>query len=103
MSLIEMETQRHRLRRLRILQVLSQNRPDPIGDGLISRCLRHDVDLNFTQLNIRNSLDYLFERGLVFITLRTAERWMAKISADGVDFLDGIGPKIEGVAHPEEF
>lgn len=103
MSLHDLEIQRHRLRRLRILQVLSQNRPDPIGDGLISRCLRHDVDLAFTQTNIRNSLDYLFERKLVTITLRTETRWMAKISADGVDFLDGLGPKIEGVAHPEEF
>lgn len=103
MSLMELETQRERLRRLRILQVLSQNRPDPIGDGLINRCLRHDVDLSFTQTNIRNSLDYLAERRLVAITLRTDERWMAKISADGSDFLDGLGPKFEGVAHPEEF
>lgn len=103
MSLNELEIQRHRLRRLRILQVLSQNRPDPIGDGLINRCLRHDVDLGFTASNIRNSLDYLLERGLVIITLRTEERWMAKISANGIDFLDGLGPKIEGVAHPEEF
>ncbi len=103
MSLNDLETQRTRLRRLRILQVLSQNRPDPIGDGLIHRCLRNDVDLAFMQSNIRNSLDYLAERKLVTITLRTDERWMAKISADGVDFLDGFGPKFEGVAHPEEF
>ncbi len=103
MGLNDMETQRHRLRRLRILQALSQNRPEPIGDGLIAQVLRGDVDLSFTKTNIRNSLDYLFERGLVIITLRTPDRWMAKISADGVDFLDGLGDRHHGVAHPEDF
>lgn len=103
MGLNDLETQRHRLRRLRILQVLQQNRPDPIGDGLIGRCLRDDIDLGFTGPNIRNSLDYLSELGMVTITLRTEERWMAKIAVKGVDFLDGIGEKPAGVAHPEEF
>lgn len=103
MSLTDLETQRDRLRRLRILQVLQQNRPEPVGDGLIGRCLREDIDLGFTQSNIRNNIDYLSERGLVAITLRTPERWIAKISANGVDFLDGLGTKIDGVAHPEEF
>lgn len=103
MSLNDLETQRHRLRRLRILQVLQQNRPDPIGDGLIRRCLRDDTDLGFTESNLRNSLDYLAELGMVSITLRNDERWMAKISVKGVDFLDGLGEKPAGVAHPEEF
>ncbi|MDF1622511.1 MAG: hypothetical protein P1V33_03455 [Pseudohongiella nitratireducens] len=103
MGLNELESQRHRLRRLRILQTLSQNRPEPVGDGLIAQVLRSDVDLSFTRSNIRNSLDYLSERGLVTITLRTEDRWVAKISADGVDFLDGFGERHHGVAHPDEF
>ncbi|MDX1491287.1 MAG: hypothetical protein R3332_08370 [Pseudohongiellaceae bacterium] len=103
MSLNDLETQRHRLRRLRILQVLSQNRPEPIGDGLVNRCLRHDVDLGFTASNIRKSLDYLEGHKLVEITMRTEERWMAKISVHGVDFLDGLADEIKGVAHPNEF
>lgn len=103
MSLNDMETQRHRLRRLRILQVLQQNRPDPIGDGLLGRFVREDTDLGFTQLNIRNSLDYLAELDMVRITLRTEERWMAKIAVKGIDFLEGVGDKPQGVAHPEEF
>lgn len=103
MSLMDLETQRQRLRRLRILQVLSMNGIDPIGEGLILKCLSADEDLAFTADNIRSNLDYLEERRLVHITLRTTDRWIAKLSANGRDFLEGIGPKIEGVAHPEEF
>ncbi len=103
MSLTDMEAQRKRLSRLRILQVLALNGTEPTGEGLIGKCLRHDEDLGFTAAGIRSHLDYLGELGFVLITLRTEERWVAKLSAKGRDFLDGLAERPAGVAHPDEF
>jgi len=103
MSLQKMEAERHRLRRLRILQALQMNRPNPMGDGLIGQVLKQDVDLEFTQSSIRKGLEYLEGRGLVTIVSQSDERWVVRISADGIDYLDGHGADIPGVARPSDF
>ena len=103
MSLSDLETKRKRLQRLRVLQALNLNRPDPLGDGLIKSLLKDDVDLAFTQGNIRNSIDYLEMRQFVKILSRRDDVWTVCITADGVDYLDGLGEDVEGVARPSEF
>lgn len=103
MSLKNVETQRHRLRRLRILQTLQLNRPNAMGDGLIRQVLKSDIDLAFTQSTIRKGLEYLEGRKLVTIESQDGALWIVKISADGIDYLDGLGDDIDGVARPSEF
>ena len=103
MSLQQLDLERKRLQRMRVLQTLYNNRPNTTGDGLLRQALKHDIDLGFTHNSIRKSLDYLEQRKLVEITDRTDQAWMAKITADGIDHIDGIGPDVPGVAKPDEF
>lgn len=103
MSLIDVEAQRNRLRRLRLLQTLSMNRPHPMGDGLIRQALKADIDLAFTQSSIRKGLEYLQGRSLVEFVTQTEDVWVAKITPDGIDYLEGHGADIAGVARPSEF
>ena len=103
MSLLDLETKRKRLQRLRVLQTLNLARPSSMGDGLVKSALIDDVDLDFTHASIRNSFDYLEMRGFVEILQKGKDVWVAKITADGVDYLDGLGKDVEGVARPDEF
>ncbi|MBW8034206.1 MAG: hypothetical protein FVQ79_00630 [Planctomycetes bacterium] len=98
-----LELQRNRLRRLRVLQILYSDRPEMIGEGMIFQLLRQDADLDPTQDGVRRSLDYLEQRGYVQITNKDSKIWIAKITADGVDYLEGPDPGVQGMAHPSEF
>ena len=109
MNLMKLEAQRDRMKRLRILQVLEQVRPEPIGHGMILKVLEDETDLALTSVSVKQALDYLQQRNLVVITSKANSTvdglgpWMAKISADGIDYLDGLGDDIAGVARPQEF
>ena len=96
------DTYRNRLRRLRVLQTLYNQRPEYVGEGILLQCLREDADLSPTPDGIRRSLDYLAQRGLVVIEKKQT-RWLSKITADGVDYLEGDDPGIDGISHPQEF
>ncbi|GJM12782.1 MAG: hypothetical protein DHS20C12_11850 [Pseudohongiella sp.] len=103
MSLQDLEAQRHRLRRLRILQTLYMGRPNPMGDGLILQALKGDYDLSFSQSIVRNALDYLEDVNLVQLLKRESDLWVAKISSNGIDYLDGLSDPLPGVAQPGDF
>lgn len=97
-----LEVQRHRLRRLRILQQLYNNRPEQMGDGILYQILKGDPELDPTPVGVRRSLDYLADRKFVSITKRGSS-WLVKITADGVDYLEGDDPGLPGISHPDEF
>lgn len=99
----ELERKRLRLRRLRILQVLQMNRPDPVGDGMLNSVLQDDTDLAFTKPTVRKAVEYLSGRGLVEVLSKENDRWMIKLTPNGIDYVDGFGDDIEGVARPQEF
>lgn len=99
----DINKQKIRLQRLRILQVLNMVRPDTLGDGLIRRTLSDELDIAPGIEACRKALDYLEQLGLVKIDTRSEDVWVARILAKGVDFLDGFGDQIAGVAHPDEF
>lgn len=103
MTIDKIEANRKRLRRLRVLQTLQYGRPEPMGDGLCNTSLKGEVDLGMTVARIRIIFDYLEQRGLLIIVSRDSNAWIAKITADGVDYLDGMGDDLDGVARPDEF
>lgn len=94
---------RSRLRRLRILQALSQAYPDSLGDRLLLTLLREDPELRPDLGRVRRSLQYLVDRGLAALVARTDESWIARATPDGIDYLEGPDPGIEGMAHPAEY
>lgn len=109
MNMMKLQAQRDRMKRLRVLQVLDQVRPQSIGHGMILKVLEDEPDLELTSISVKQALDYLEQRNLVVITSKANPAvdgpgpWMAKISADGIDYLDGHGDDIAGVARPQEF
>ncbi|NKB37874.1 MAG: hypothetical protein GKR93_12030 [Gammaproteobacteria bacterium] len=95
---------RNRLRRLRILQTLYNQRPEVLGEGILFQELKQDPDLNATPEGVRRSLDYLNDRRLAEIEkVNKGRTWTARITADGVDYLEGDDPDIPGISHPDDF
>ena len=76
----------NRMRRLRVLQVLYNNRPQELGVGIILQLMRGDEDLKPKAVNIAQSLDYLEQRGFCKIK-KSANLWIAKITPEGIDYL----------------
>lgn len=102
MSLNQIEVQRMRLKRLRILQTLDLVRPETCGDLLIVQSLKDDTDLALTITDVQRALDYLSGCGLVDAK-KQGNNWLAKITVKGVDYLHGLGEDLAGVARPQEF
>jgi len=96
------EVERHRLRRLRLLQTLASAYPDALTDRVLLSFARQDPDLIPTLALIRRSLQYLHDRGLAAIVTREPT-WIARALPDGIDYLEGPDPGIEGIRHPSEF
>lgn len=99
MSAESREVTRKKLRRLRILQALQLNYPQPITEKLVAQTLSDESDLHLTTITMRQELDYLHELNL--IRKETVDDvWCAKLLPDGVDYLDGLGDDLNGVARP---
>ncbi|MCU7934136.1 MAG: hypothetical protein KZQ99_04555 [Candidatus Thiodiazotropha sp. (ex Dulcina madagascariensis)] len=92
---------RNRLRRLRILQFLSQAYPEPLSDRLLLTLAKKDPELSPNRQKIRRSLQYLKDRGYVAIELQRDDLWIARCLPDGIDYLEGEDPGIDGLAHPD--
>jgi hypothetical protein len=90
-----------RMLRLRVLQALDWGRPQPLGRRLISRALSQDTDLDLTDPSLRRALAYLTAVGAAESGDGQGELY--KITPDGIDYLDGDGDGIEGVARPVEW
>lgn len=92
---------RNRLRRLRILQFLSQAYPETLSDRLLLRLAEGDPELMPNRQKIRRSLTYLADRNFVVIVWQRDDLWTARCLPDGIDFLEGDDPGLDGLAHPD--
>lgn len=103
--MFDIKANQDRLKRLRVLQILDQVRPEQISESLVTSALKNDRDLNLDTVDIRKALDYLQQRDLATLCKGriNSDPWLAKITADGIDYLDGHGDDIAGVARPQEF
>jgi hypothetical protein len=93
------EVSRKKLRRLRILQALQLNYPSPVTEKLVSQTLSDESDLHLTTIAMRQELDYLHELNLIRREVED-DVWCAKLLPLGVDYLDGLGYDLNGVARP---
>ena len=96
-------THKNRLRRLRVLQILYTSRPEELGVGIILHFLKKDTDLTPNKTNVTQSLDYLEQRGFCVITGKINDMWQAKITVQGIEYLEGDDPGMDGISHPDEF
>lgn len=99
MAVENREIIRKKLRRLRILQALQLNYPQPITEKLVAQTLSEESDLHLTTITLRQELDYLHELNLLRREVED-DVWCAKLLPLGVDYLDGLGDDLNGVARP---
>ncbi|MEW8522533.1 MAG: hypothetical protein AB2552_05720 [Candidatus Thiodiazotropha endolucinida] len=92
---------RNRLRRLRLLQFLSQAYPEPMSDHFLLALAKQDPELSPDLKKVRRSLQYLDDRALIAVEVKTDNVWMARCLPDGIDYLEGDDPGIDGLAHPD--
>lgn len=96
------EVERKRLRRLRVLQALQLNYPNPTTERMISAHLLEEDEFGYSKNDIRAELDYLGELGLIRLEREADGQacvvWVAKLMPKGVDFLDGLGPEYDGIS-----
>lgn len=96
------EKQRNRMRRLRILQQLEAIAPNSLSEDTLLSVVAQDPDLEPTSNKIKRSLSYLRDLDLIELQSKV-QPWSARIKAKGLDYLEGDGTDIQGIAHPEEF
>ncbi|MBL3601749.1 MAG: hypothetical protein JMN25_18110 [gamma proteobacterium endosymbiont of Lamellibrachia anaximandri] len=98
-----MNSYRNRLRRLRLLQFISQAYPELVSDQMLLTLAKTDPELRPTIERVRRSMQYLSDRGFIAIETKTDAVWMARCLPDGIDYLEGDDPEINGMAHPSDF
>ncbi|HCU54327.1 MAG TPA: hypothetical protein DIC36_08655 [Gammaproteobacteria bacterium] len=80
-----------------VLIELKLHRPYPITDAKLREQLNDlDPDYRFTELSLRQAVDYLSGHGLVEYQSE-AGVWGVKITSQGIDYLDGFGAALPGV------
>ncbi|MCU7841924.1 MAG: hypothetical protein KZQ94_21445 [Candidatus Thiodiazotropha sp. (ex Troendleina suluensis)] len=94
---------KNRLRRLRLLQFLSRSYPEPVSDRLLLTLAKEDLELSPNLQKVRRSLTYLEDRGFIAVETRRDDLWIARCLPDGIDYLEGDDPGIDGLAHPDNF
>lgn len=94
--------QRDRLRmlRLRLLSAMNALPTDWLSERLIRAYLREDLDLDLTHPNIPRAQSYLAQRGMIEMD---SARQLARILPDGIDYLNGAGQTLVGIARPVQF
>ncbi|MES9873140.1 MAG: phage protein Gp27 family protein [Candidatus Sedimenticola sp. 6PFRAG7] len=80
---------RDKLRRLRVLQQLQQNHPNPMGEKALLNALRADPDLASTLELVRGTLRYLYDYNLIKLLSVPKTDWLAgRITDDGLRWLE---------------
>lgn len=83
------DDQLNKLRRLRLLQILDQVTPDPMGEMALLNALQTDRELSPTIERVRQSLSYLHDVGFVELLSVPDSGWMAGVITDtGRQFLE---------------
>lgn len=89
---------RTKMIRYRVLAILQAGYPFPTGEGLIADVLV-DADLQATQTDIRKALTYLADKDYLELTTKL-DHWEAKLTSEGVDYLENRDMKDVGIARP---
>ncbi len=88
-----------------IVYALDFARPVGTSDAVIHSAILK-IDEETTLIEVRKGLDYLEGKKLVQVDRKKAPTWLAKLTADGVDFVeynerDDLNTK--GIARPEQW
>lgn len=89
-----------RMLRLRVLQALTWGGERPLAEALIAAALAEDADLDLTAPSLHRACTYLAARGLVEPVDAPSGPRLWRILPDGIDYLEGTGDGIPGVARP---
>jgi hypothetical protein len=99
------ELRRKALRRGAVLLQLNNAHPSVMSDMALSEQFRisyPDPDWHMPRMEIKKHVDYLAGHGLVEYSSAdgadSGALWMTKITARGMDYLDGIGTELAGVS-----
>lgn len=90
-----------RMLRLRVLQALSWGGPAALGLSLIAVALQSDTDLDLSEPSIRRALAYLTDPARALAC--ESAPGLYRISANGIDYLEGAGLDCVGVARPQDW
>lgn len=94
---------RKKMARWRVLRILYSGQPYPVGEGLIAEIMP-DADLAMTPAEIRNVLQYLFDKALINVkeVRRPGEGvlWEARLLPNGVDFVEYNSADDTGITRP---
>lgn len=100
--MIEFEKNKREHVRWLILLTLDHARPIGAAESLILTTIQ-SVPMQLTALELRREMDYLAGRDLVELRGRDTARWHAKLTSEGVDFVEYTTGAINGVARPEKY
>lgn len=99
------ELRRKALRRGAVLMHLAQAHPVTMSDLKLHELFRtgyDDPDWQMSRSEVKKHIDYLSGHGLADYSSEDGAdigaTWMAKITAQGIDYLDGIGDALTGVS-----
>lgn len=87
------------LARWYILVTLNAGRPTGVSEELIERVLS-DTQYRLTAHELRRELAYLRDRSLITLRGEDDDRWVADLTAMGVDVLEYTVPCKPGIARP---
>jgi hypothetical protein len=73
-----------------------------MSDHLLLSLAKQDPELSPDLKKVRRSLQYLDDRAFIAVE-KTEAVWMARCLPDGIDYLEGDDPGIDGLAHPDNF
>lgn len=85
-----------------ILLTLDHARPIGASEGLLLSTIQ-TVPMQLTMMELRRELDYLQGKGLVELKGKEMSRWHARLSSNGVDFVEYSLPSVSGIARPEKY
>ena len=100
--MIEFEKNKRAHVRWLILLTLDHARPIGAAESLILTTIQ-SVPMQLTALELRREMDYLAGRDLVELRGRDTARWHAKLTSEGVDFVEYTSESIPGIARPEKY
>lgn len=98
------EFDKNKREHIRWLILLTLDHPRPIGapESLILTTIQ-TVPMQLTALELRREMDYLAGKNLIELRGRESARWHAKLTSDGIDFVEYTAPSIPSIARPEKY
>jgi hypothetical protein len=97
---VEIKQLRREDARWKMLRIVRAGRPVGVNESMIRRVLS-DLDLPFSQDELRRELGYVRDLGLIDIGEADGE-WFGKATAQGVNVVEYTAPAPAGIARPSK-